>query len=816
MRQLYAAVFVLSLTSLAVELLLTRVFDVILWPNLSFLIISGAIFGLSIGGLYELLRRTSSAPGAPVRPALGFAVSVWSLPVLLNALPFSVDRISADPLAQTVCFLVLYLVLLAPFFFVGVCVCRIFSAHAHDISRLYFWDLGGAAVGVAAVVFVIRPFGPERLFVATSLVALAAVWLIAPSPRWRALTATTAILFALVPAALRQHYLTLRLHDDKRATEGETALGRLEFSAWDPVSQIAVLDEPPASSSPADHGRKHIAYDGGTQTSNFFPFDGNFADLRAHLAERLVFQFWQRGVLASHYARRDSGARVLIIGSAGGQETKAALLYGASDVDAVEMVGTVVRLATGCYAGYIGHLFDRPTVHLHVGEGRTFLRASAKQYDIIQIFSNYTSSSVAAGSGAFSPSYLLTREAFDDYFAHLSPHGILQINHVHYPRLITTAADAWSRVAADDFQAHVLVFEKQPPNDDYLPTVLIARSPWTRAEVGDLATFFAFGAPGESPHWIPENPLRPESSFLPRSFYARRLSPDVLDAAPYDIRPATDDWPFLMLPRRSLRRLNMDRATGTDRSTAWALNTALYDGWLPREWIHLIGGTIASLFFGLVLVVVPLLLSSVGREPWTGKVSALSYFSILGFAFITVELVLIQLWMKVIGPPLYTVATVLTIVLVGAALGSMNSVRLIERWGSRVAFIGLVVAGLSLVSTIPVIGRVALTQPLAFRIATAASATAPLAFFMGMPFPMGIAELSTKPKGAVAWAWSVNGLCTTAGAVACAWLSVWIGFRATLLVALGSYLLAAALFTRLRRSNAPVRSINARHMTRVA
>jgi hypothetical protein len=816
MRRLYAALFLLSLTSLAVEMLLTRVFDVILWPNLSFLIISGAIFGLGVGGLYEILRRTTAVPAPPSRPALGFALTVWSVPALLNVLPFSVDRINVDPLAQVLWFLLLYLVLLAPFVFVGVCVCRIFSANACDISRLYFWDLGGAAIGAGAVAIVIEPLGPERLFAAASLVALAAVWLLAPTPRGRALALALGMLFALAPSMLGQHYLPLTLHDDKRGTERETALGRLEFSAWDPVSQIAVLDEPSSTSSPADHGRKHIAYDGGTQTSNFFPFDGNFADLRAHLAERLMFQFWQRGVLAAHYARRDSGARVLIIGSAGGQETKAALLYGARDVDAVEMVGTVVRLATGRYAAYIGHLFDRPNVHVQVGEGRTFLRASTKRYDIIQIFSNYTSSSVAEGSGAFAPAYLLTREAFDDYFAHLSPDGILQINHMYYPRLITTAAEAWPRVAADDFRTHVLVFEKRPPAPDYLPTVLIKRSPWTRADVDDLSRFFAFSAPGESPYWISEDPIHPERSFLPRSFYLPRLTSDLVAAAPYNIQPATDDQPFLKLARRSLRLVAADRTTGTDRSTAWALNTQLFAGWLPREWMHLIGGAVASVFYGLLLVVVPLLRSAVGRERWHGKLPALSYFSLLGFAFITVELVLIQLWMKVIGFPLYTVATVLTVVLVGAALGSMMSPRLMQRRGSSVAFVGIVAAGLFLISTISIISRVALTEPIAIRIAVAAAATAPLAFFMGMPFPMGIAELSAKPHGAVAWAWSLNGLCTTAGAVLCAWLSVWMGLRATLLIALGSYVGAGVLFARLRRSNATTVAIDADVMTNVA
>ena len=42
----------------------------------------------------------------------------------------------------------------------------------------------------------------------------------------------------------------------------------------------------------------------------------------------------------------------------------------------------------------------------------------------------------------------------------------------------------------------------------------------------------------------------------------------------------------------------------------------------------------------------------------------------------------------------------------------------------------------------------------------------PMAFFMGMPFPLGILELRTSRRGAVAWAWSMNGLFATIGSVA--------------------------------------------------
>ena len=97
------------------------------------------------------------------------------------------------------------------------------------------------------------------------------------------------------------------------------------------------------------------------------------------------------------------GAAVLVIGSAGGQEIKAALMYGASHVDGVELVDAVVELGKTTYAQYIGDLFHHPKVNVQVGEGRSYLRASQEKYDIIQIFSNHTSSSTGSGTGAMTP-----------------------------------------------------------------------------------------------------------------------------------------------------------------------------------------------------------------------------------------------------------------------------------------------------------------------------------------------------------------------------------------------------------------------------
>jgi spermidine synthase len=805
MRRTYVGLFLLALTTLVVEVLLTKIFDVLLWPNVSFMIISCAMFGLGLGGLFEILWPRAAAENKIKLPqtTLLFSLSIWALPLLLNFIPFSFDRVGREPILQLGCFLLLYLVVLAPFFFGGLCICRLFSAASSDIQRLYFWDLSGAAVGTAILIPLLPPLGPERLLILASVAALLASSLFATRKSWSLVVAAVAAAFLLVPGRIGNRYLTLSLHDNKRDVLAFEELGRLEFAKWDPVSHISIVDMPPSGKLAADRGKKHVAYDGGTQSSNFYPFDGNFQALRQDLPRQLMAQFWQRGVLAAHYLRRDTGHSALIIGSAGGQETKAALMYGASDIDAVEMVGTVVQLATGRYADYIGRIFEQPAVHVHVGEGRSFLRASSKKYDVIQVFSNYTSSSAASGSGVLNPVYLQTSEAYVEYFTHLSRDGVLQINHHTYPRMISTAAAAWRSLGRDDFRKHVVVFEKQYPEPDHLPTMLIKMSPWTQAEVADLTAFFSQHVEAESRFALVENPFDPAKSFLPADFYSGELPRTLLAAAPFNIDPVTDDSPDFNFLRHSWAHLEPQQAGGLNFSTASFLNSQVRGGWLPMDWLPLIVATGASIFYGVLFVLAPMSLSQVGRQRWSGKVPVLLYFSLLGVGFIAIEFLFIQIFMKLIGYPLYAVATVITVMLIGAGLGSVCSRRIAGEGSPRwyVAFAGVITAGLAIWFVYPRISGYFMADPMAVRILAAAAMILPMAFFMGMPFPLGILELEAKPRGAVAWAWSMNGLFATIGSVAAVLLSLWLGFRATMLVAIGMYAVAWAAFAVLRRSN---------------
>ena len=75
----------------------------------------------------------------------------------------------------------------------------------------------------------------------------------------------------------------------------------------------------------------------------------------------------------------------------------------------------------------------------------------------------------------------------------------------------------------------------------------------------------------------------------------------------------------------------------------------------------------------------------------------------------------------------------------------------------------------------------------------------PLGFFLGMPFPLGILAIRHQPKGSIAWAWGMNGLFTVVGGLTSVLLSIFLGFRVTIMIALIIYCLAWLLFGQFRK-----------------
>ena len=788
---LYVAIFVLSGATLLLELTLTRIFDVVLWTNLASFVVSSAIFGLGLGGIVVMLWELSALPARlVVAVAAGiFAATVLLLVPVIRFLPFDLGAVADQPIKQLVYFGILYAFLLAPFLTMGVVLAHLLTRYASIVNRLYYFDLVGAGLGSLGIVSLPTLIGPAAVLALIATASCCVAVLVTPrggAGRRLAYAASVASLVLTVVLAGRVDFPT---HALKSWTFRDDPTQPVEYSLWDPVAKIDILRQ-------REPFLRRVTYDGGSQASFFFQFDGDFATARSHYFDVVDGQpryNTGRYVALAYWLKRDTPMQVLVIGSAGGQETLAALVFGAAHVDAVEMVCGVVDAAKGRYAAFIGNVYTNPRVNGVCDEGRSFLRHSQRRYDVIQIHSNHTTSSVAQGAGAVDPIYLQTVEAYREYLSHLGDDGILQINYYVYPRMITTAAAAWHDLfPGEDFRAHVVV-EGSGWAEFIMPTFLIKRSRWTGGEIAAIRRFVQkdFAETPRHDYGILYAPGGAEAENVPREFFEAPVSRALEDRVPYLVFPPSDSQPFFRDLRKHFYRLEPDTAGYVPPSTAAFINASLL-GSIPRDRIHLY--LLGGLSIGMSALVLLLPLLRTRRRGLRGVIAfpAMLYFACLGAGFIIIEVVLISKFVVVIGFPIYSMATILFTLLVAAGVGSAISARLSRGRVAHAVWIFPVLALLvgGLVVSFPYVRDLALSLGQGARILLGAILVVPLGVCLGIPFPLGIAALRVADPRLIPWAWGVNAFMSVVGSLIAAVVSIRFGFDYALLVAAGMYLLA--------------------------
>jgi hypothetical protein len=84
--------------------------------------------------------------------------------------------------------------------------------------------------------------------------------------------------------------------------------------------------------------------------------------------------------------------------------------------------------------------------------------------------------------------------------------------------------------------------------------------------------------------------------------------------------------------------------------------------------------------------------------------------------------------------------------------------------------------------------------PEVLRILISVTLIAPLAFCMGMPFPLGLGRLADYEPSLIPWAWAINGCASVISAVLATLLAIHFGFAAVIALALALYALALWVF----------------------
>jgi hypothetical protein len=160
-----AALLLVSLTILAFEIEIMRVFSVASWSNFGSMVISIALLGFGLAGtLLTLVDRSVRArPDAwTLASAFALAPSVALAHTLSQRVPFNPVLIASDP-SQLWWIAAYYVLYGLPFFFAGVFIGTMFTLFASRAHGIYFWNMLGSGLGGLLILGFMFLFPPSFL-----------------------------------------------------------------------------------------------------------------------------------------------------------------------------------------------------------------------------------------------------------------------------------------------------------------------------------------------------------------------------------------------------------------------------------------------------------------------------------------------------------------------------------------------------------------------------------------------------------------------------------------------------------------------------
>jgi len=756
-------VLLVSLGTLMMEILLTRVFSVTMWYHFAFVAVSLAMLGLSAGAMAVYLMPNAFAP-ARTRSAMTLFSLVLALAVAGSTWIHVSLQFGADQMAT---FRAITLVLmLVPFTASGIVICLALTRFPSQVGRIYAFDLAGAAVGCVGVVLLLDALGDvfTSIFLVCSLCALGGVLFARRDvPSWLryaswSIAATLLVLAIAIGVRFAQGKPILEVAWAKGAKEAPALLER-----WNSYSRIRV-------SGWMKNPKLGLKIDA-TAGTRLWRFDGNPASV--------VNEPTLTGDLPPFVHEFRPGGSVAVIGVGGGQDMLAAYVMGQKRVTGLEMNAAIVDSLRGKFADYTGHLYRLPGLELVNDEARSYLSRSDDRYDIIMATLIDTWAATAAGAFVLSENSLYTVDAWETFLDRLEPGGVLSFTRWYrgrYPgetyRLVSIAAEALRRRGVTDPTAHMAVLKKGIHGN-----LLVSNEPLSAA---DLDLLERLGRERDF-----------ELRFSPRgtrdpvftAIAANDFDADVVSRLPLDLSPSTDDRPFFfnMVPLQLLGGDEDDSLYPADRANLEAVSV------LVRLAV-VIGGLV-------VLVVFVPLAFSLRRVRFAGSLPHLAFFAAIGTAFMLVEVSQLQRLAIFLGHPTYSLSVVLFSLLVASAAGSLATSRIENEKIARVAPL-IVLAMIGVLSVIGIIMPSLLSlmrsAPMAERIAASVSVMLPMGFFMGMAFPVGIRLAGHERAALTPWFWGVNGALSVLASVAAVAIALAIGISATYWVGVAGYGIALA------------------------
>lgn len=776
-RVLLAGVGLVSFGALVLELSLTRLFSVILFYHFAFLAISIALLGLGAGGVVaylqrdRLARRSTRELGAAC--SMASAISIAMVLEIVLHVPVSLDLSGANFLRLTV----IYLVSAAPFFLTGLLCSAVYAREAARIPIIYAADLGGGALACLALVPLLDKLGAPNaiFFAALAHASAAAVWSPAKSSRRRALILSAALI-ALIGANAAWDLVDVVYAKGVRLSSIE----KVEFVRWNAISRVEV----------------DLKHDG----SRWIVIDADANSALMNAPPHAWQGVWERNLMSASSAVvnviRPRGDYA-VIGPGGGVDVLRAVANGSPSVFGIEINPIITNdIMRGRYANYSYHLYQLPNVHIRVSDGRSFVRGTRRQFDVIEMTLVDTWASTAAGAFALSENYLYTVEAFEQYFEHLRPDGMVAVTRWEFKqprealRIVSVAMEALHKLGVADPANHFMVISDGPLDIDGRPVTVLAKKTAFTPEEERAARADLEAHPNLNVLYLPS--LHPANAFS--ALIAGNDPSGFARDYPFNVAPVTDNSPFLFFTLKTSQVLK--QAAAGREGIDWKVNLGV---------VILLLVLLISIAAVLAFLILPLALSRRRARP---ALLPLGYFVAIGLGYMLVEITFIQRLVLFLGNPTYAITVVIFLLLLSSGAGSAASGRWFTRFSRIKWLLAAIVAALLIeAAALPRVLTALVGLPFIAKLAVSGMILIPIGFAMGAPFPHGLRQLrrTGRPREddseGIEWAWALNAGSSVLGSVLAMVIAVNLGLAITLTCGAVAYLAALGLTAAFARTS---------------
>ena len=760
-KRIYFGIFLISLATLALEISLIRFFSISQWYHFAFMIVSIALFGIAASGTFLAIKKINNP--------LFFSSILFSLSVLIGF--FITNNIIFDPFkailnpGHVFILFAYYIFLGMPFFFFGIIIAYSFLKSQKKAGKIYFYNMSGSAIGALASLFFIAYFHTKTILI-ISLIGLISSLFFINNPikkQKNSLINKKNIVFILIFVNLLLFFIPLELNISKYK-ELSYALNvpgsRLIDTKYNSFSRVDIVESsftryaPGLSPSfnkilPEQIG---ITIDASNMNSITKYENFSFVD---YLPSSIPYFL-------------SENKKTLVVNSGAGLDVLAALKNNAS-VTALESNPIIIDLLKNEYANYSGNIYNKANIIWD--EGRGFIKDNKKKFDIIVVSLAGNVLSGSAGISGLNENYLLTKEAFEEYYTSLSDDGFLVITRwLMFPpreslRLFSLALEidkeAKKTALFRSWTTVTLLMAKKDLNQTIIEKI---------KDFSEKNKFDIIYLPG---NFTPNKNLKFKKPYYYNSIQNLLTNKNKFyKEYVFDVAPVTDNKPFYF----NFFKISKIKELYDIIGQKW--NPFFDSGFLI--FFVLIQAFILSLIF----ILLPIKFFKSNKKI---KKTPLVYFFAIGLSYLFIEIVFIQKFILFLGHIIFSSSSIIFSMLLFSSFGALYSQKLKIKKLNKIIFV-ISILIIFYIFLLDFIINLFISLNLIPKIILSILLTAPLGFFMGFPFPLGIRMIK---KEIIAWAWAVNGSASVLSPLLAILIALFFGYNSVLFLASLLYLISS-------------------------